>query len=293
MSNHQDVVYIAGLSRSGSTILQMLLAAQPGMVGLGEVSQAIKKLGPTPDEHSDIRPCSCGAMPDQCEFWAPLLPHLKAEAPNAAHARIIERFRAEFPGRMLVDSSKTTPSLDRYYIGRDRTPGVNLKVLYVIRDFRGWVLSMPKFWYYKPGLRYGYIQDCYRWMYANLKAMRFLRESGAAHLCISYEDLVFNTERHMARIGDFLGTTFTGDPLAISNAVAHELYGNPGVKYDPEKRSRLVYDHTWLRDWRPSFFAPLLAPVYAFNQRVYREFSAASGKEKRAPVAAPAASSRA
>ncbi|WP_152968815.1 hypothetical protein [Ardenticatena maritima] len=59
------VLYIAGSGRSGSTILGQLLGEIDGFVNLGEVRYLF-------NERMQKRnlPCSCGATPEMCEFWA-------------------------------------------------------------------------------------------------------------------------------------------------------------------------------------------------------------------------------
>ena len=57
------VTYILGAGRSGSTVLERLLASAPGVVGIGEVAtlwrRPLSKLV-----------CSCGAPAPECEFWS-------------------------------------------------------------------------------------------------------------------------------------------------------------------------------------------------------------------------------
>ena len=56
-------IYIAGASRSGSTLLAMMLNAHSDMVSVGELLKLNMKL-------KDVAPCSCGAPSfGQCEFW--------------------------------------------------------------------------------------------------------------------------------------------------------------------------------------------------------------------------------
>jgi len=61
MSNAK-IIYIAGYGRSGSTILDTLIANCPHHFGMGEVSNIF-------DDYISGKPCSCGALLSECEFW--------------------------------------------------------------------------------------------------------------------------------------------------------------------------------------------------------------------------------
>ena len=287
------IAYINSLSRSGSTFLQMLLSRQPDSVGLGELARAVRNLcrgaGGDPVDVAAQQagvavpprlgePCFCGQAPRECEFWGPLIPQLSQLDAAEAHRRVLERFAQQYPGRMIVDGSKTTASLTRFYLASPE-PEWDIRVLFLVRDFRGWVLSAAKHASItralsrRPRIAYGYLQDCYRWWYSNARALRTLRSSGVPHLVVSYENLVFRTCETLESIGHFLGSRFAGSSGSGAPAAMHELYGSPGLKFSEEKRSGIRYDHSWLSDWRPLAAGPLLLPIFRFNRRVCRQSS--------------------
>ena len=57
------VLFVGGLGRSGSTVLDMLLAQEPGMVPVGEV----RHLWERGLRDNDL--CGCGAPFHDCPFW--------------------------------------------------------------------------------------------------------------------------------------------------------------------------------------------------------------------------------
>ncbi len=59
----KQILYIAGTSFSGSTLLSFLVNAHPEMTSVGEVTGPIQKLD------RDQYPCSCGEAIGQCPFW--------------------------------------------------------------------------------------------------------------------------------------------------------------------------------------------------------------------------------
>lgn len=64
------LIYIASNGRSGSTVLDLLLGALPGVWTVGEVQLLTH---PWVVEHS---PCGCGAAIPDCPFWGPVLERL-------------------------------------------------------------------------------------------------------------------------------------------------------------------------------------------------------------------------
>lgn len=62
-----EILYIMGTGRSGTTILEILLANNPGVTGVGEVNRIIR------DGFLDDRLCACGDPARQCELWSAVL----------------------------------------------------------------------------------------------------------------------------------------------------------------------------------------------------------------------------
>ena len=67
------VVYIAGYGRSGSTLLERILSANPHIEGLGEVEQ----LSRMTDLHTST--CGCGEPLGSCPLWGPLISGLEQD----------------------------------------------------------------------------------------------------------------------------------------------------------------------------------------------------------------------
>ncbi len=64
MSEKLKVLYIMGTARSGSTILEILLAHGQRCLGVGELSAIVQ------DGFIGNKPCSCGANFHDCAFWS-------------------------------------------------------------------------------------------------------------------------------------------------------------------------------------------------------------------------------
>ena len=115
------VIYIAGTSHSGSTLLDLMLNAHPKIMSVGEVVNLHRQLTYKNPKKKTYRPCSCGAPSLwACQFWSSinermlqtigtslleldLLDHGKSsESDTALFAAISEVSGKDF----IVDSSK-------------------------------------------------------------------------------------------------------------------------------------------------------------------------------------------
>ncbi|MDH5694172.1 MAG: sulfotransferase [Gammaproteobacteria bacterium] len=67
------VVYIMGSGRSGSTVLEVLLANSPDAVGVGELSHVIE------DGFIKNKKCSCGEEFRKCGFWGRIVARVESE----------------------------------------------------------------------------------------------------------------------------------------------------------------------------------------------------------------------
>jgi hypothetical protein len=172
------ILYIAGWARSGSTVIEQVLAQADGWVACGELNSVWRNYV-----------CGCGVPVFDCEFWKPILNETLARHPEPDTAAVIalreqalaqrpttlaaiarERrkgFRPDSPrGRYLsvlldlyasvadetaadviIDSSKT--AADAYLIAA--LTDLELYVLHLVRDPRATAYS----WYRKTQPSYG------------------------------------------------------------------------------------------------------------------------------------------
>lgn len=65
------VIYIAGTSHSGSTLLDLMLNAHPAILSAGEVLKLNRQLGIKNARKGTHAQCSCGAPSLwECRFWS-------------------------------------------------------------------------------------------------------------------------------------------------------------------------------------------------------------------------------
>jgi hypothetical protein len=87
-----DLLYIAAASRSGSTLLTFLLAAQPAVATVGELKGRI----PNIEKYN----CSCGVRIRSCPFWRRLTEALAQRDVAFDLSRFGTHFRFEAAGRL-------------------------------------------------------------------------------------------------------------------------------------------------------------------------------------------------
>ena len=167
------VLFIGGWGRSGSTLVERLLAEMPDVVGAGEVTHLWRRA------LADNQPCACGAAFDACPFWISVgkvafdgwdnvdADEILALARRVDRTRYVPRLAlptrvtrrredllrygdlyrriyaaiAEVTGaRVIVDSGKHASQA----FALRHHPGIDLRVLHLVRDGRGVAYSWSK-----------------------------------------------------------------------------------------------------------------------------------------------------
>lgn len=271
------LIYILGEFRSGSTILSVLLSADPSVRSTGELRELPERFWtPSP-------PCSCRAAPHECPFWSKVYAHcegrvdLRALAAGRrrfetyrslprlllarlsgsrrldAHARLLARFVraiAEAEGQSVVVDTSKDPVRGFVY---SRTAPYGLDVYYVhtVRDGRAVAHSRIT----RPGggafpheeLTRSAWNLALRWSIVNFLALLLCSRPRERYQVVRYEDLVANPVAVVRRLGRFLGL----DPEGLSRPlereesypVPHLIAANrfrftPTVKFRPDLRWR-------------------------------------------------------
>ncbi|MFC6018111.1 sulfotransferase [Plantactinospora solaniradicis] len=170
------VIYISGMGRSGSTLLDRILGALPGACALGEVTDLWRIF------RSDDNLCACGARYSQCDFWTAVgdrafggwhradldrLAFLRRVVPRIRHVPWLARPR--LTGELLAQVNEYVDYFARIYAAAAGLTGaqviidsskfptiglclrwartIDLRVVHLVRDPRGvaysWTKKMP------------------------------------------------------------------------------------------------------------------------------------------------------
>jgi hypothetical protein len=252
------VIYIAGLPRSGSTLVGRLLADRYDVQFCGELLHLAAVCPPVADEF-----CGCGRKLATCEFWRPVsvaLQDRNAASVRSAMKDAMERNLASMDSS-LVDALRTTleaiwaancaPIVDSSKVPRFASyiqrafPSCEIHVLHLVRDPSAVIASVSTRPLKRPEVigqqslktfPPGSVAD--RWRRHNAQAAQ-LRYSASSYHLVRLEDLVSAPTEAMKPIALAAGLRLRQS----TDAVDHSLRGNPSrfetLHVDPERCRRV------------------------------------------------------
>ena len=303
---NKKIVYIAGLSRVGSTMLDLVIGCNPKFIGLGEIFQVLR---PDMNRFERDEYCSCGELTRDCSFWGVVkdrLHHEKTADLSERYVHTLQVFEELYGGdHILVDSSKLLDVLKTVR----KLPGVDVKVIYLIRDVRAWAISRlnnrkksPAYFqrngYYVKKLAYqlGWKIHLIKWglpfitrlplyyfllWYIQNKQIKYYLESNTIdYFCFGYDELGLNPDLIMKKVFDFLGEDIVNPDFCSENSESHVLVGNT-KKSESDRRQGIFYDNRWMyrNEWVRS--AALLPKIMRYNAaEVYKNIKGHSIWEK-------------
>ncbi len=230
------ILYVVSSPHSGSTVLSTILGNHPDVFFAGELYEI-----PEPAWIPGVT-CSCGLPAATCPFWQPVRARFEQKANVEALHRDEGTFRnwkslprvllsrksgsgefAQYAGRLgalvraladqsgkrvVVDTSKGATRGRAYLALRSRE--VDVKILHVVRDGRGVVLSRKNREARVPGPSGGYrpaaaLRYSVLWVGANLAYVLLFGLRREQYLRLRLEDVTRDPDRAFERIGQFLG----------------------------------------------------------------------------------------
>ena len=282
------VLYVAGLGRSGSTILANTLGQVEGFFSGGELNFIWK--------HALIenRLCGCGRHSRECPFWEPVfdgefggqdeslareMMRLQYSGARTRHIPLMlteggrEKIRARLGkflentgrlyravrdvsgSRVVVDTSKEPA----YGYALGMVPGIDLHVLHLVRDPRAAAYSWAKkkrqpdspdreFMHQKTPTQSAVLWDAWN---AAIEAL--WRQTPGKYLCLRYEDFVADPRSSFENILKLLGEEEADLPLVgereVKLGISHTVSGNPN-RFDTGA-VELRQDREWQKKMKP------------------------------------------
>jgi len=284
MSSELRIIYIAGYGRSGSTLLERILASHASIWGTGELASLPYVI----DDERTL--CSCGQPIRACEFWGKVIAKLEdqsrqrwrrtqgmIESPfgvclllkqngvalaykEITHA-VMRAVWEELPSgvRYIVDSSKTARRRWLRPLSLARHAGIPIKVIHLVRDGRGCLWSQLRGSNRKMEMgepaqqRLPALRTALSWPLANLGAHLFQLFFPHDYFRVRYEDLVSNPASTLKSIGTFLGVNLDQQIKMLlmhqDIPLGHQVAGN---RLRMERKIVLRVDNEWqakLRRW--------------------------------------------
>lgn len=284
------IAFLGGFGRSGSTLLERMLAEVPGVTAIGE-SVHLWERGLRDDEN-----CGCGEPFSRCPRWQAVgaaafggwqnldvdqvlalksavdrtryVPRLAAPAASAKQARAVGEYCdlyrrlyrgvAEVTGdAVLVDASKHASLA----FALRRAADLDLRVLHMVRDSRGVAYSWSKKVrrteitdgeVYMP--RYSPAQAAVLWT-ANNTLFDLLGRLGTAVHRFRYEDLVAQPAAVLGEVMAYLGLPADDETLGFLRSDSAELGVSHTIGGNPMRfstgRLTLRADEAWRREMPP------------------------------------------
>ena len=279
------VLYIGGLGRSGSTLLDLMLGQVPGFCAVGELSYVWAR--------ADEDLCGCGRPFAECPFWLRVgeeafggwgridrseVARLRGSVDRNRNVnrlwrrarrqgstdlgRYAELMTALYRGvvaasgaRVVVDSTKHLSTA----VLLQRQADVDLRVVHLVRDARGvafsWTKQVAKTWVAGGGAqmdRYPPSRTAIRWLTYNL-GFHILGAMGTPRIRLRYEDLVVRPAVECERLVALTDQPWPGSPFIegsrLSLAEVHTIGGNP-VRFEGSS-IELALDEAWRHKLRP------------------------------------------
>jgi hypothetical protein len=227
------IAYITGLGRSGSTLLDLILAAHSQAFSVGEVKTLSRYTAASASERNDNprQSCTCGADSVWvCPVWSQVEAHLQAEHGvslrdlrikaddeerfRTDNLRLLHAIAAATGASLLVDSSKGLTRLKRL----QAIPGLDVHPIHVVRDPKGRANSVRKRrnWVAGPAVDYNY---------SALRHWAYLR--GREHSLVRYEELAADPRGVVGALMARLGLGLEEQQLSQwAEMEQHNLSGN-------------------------------------------------------------------
>lgn len=247
------VIYIAGTSHSGSTLLDLMLNAHPAIFASGELLKLNRQLTIRKSRKGTPAPCSCGAVSLwECPFWSAVDRRTRetsgkslvdldmldyraldgASAPNA----VVFKAVADVSGKNFVVDSSKLPGRLSYLM---RLTELDVYPVHLVREPKGQINSVAR----KHG---GFFKHILRYELVHEQIRRALKS--VPHSVVHYEDLVRDPKSALQSILQPLGLDFDPRQLDWAEAEKHEVAGNH-MRFDSS--SELVLDESWRQSLSP------------------------------------------
>ncbi len=259
------VLYLMGMGRSGSTLLDILVGSHPDSVGTGELANLVV----AGRSHGDR--CACGLRASECPFWSIVTTEWLSEVgPDAGAEYLRLQNVVEETGRLPWISGRPTPATpdgQRYAVlttallgaierasgkrvivdsskntaralALSRMPGVDLCVVHLVRDVRAVAWSYAKRFVQDPAAGIQLDQSgsalsrtALRWDLVNSQSEWVRRQLPRGRsIRVRYEDLMSDPRSALGRIGTLTGLDLTqlGEAVATGGSVpvGHPVAGN-------------------------------------------------------------------
>ncbi|MDD4353935.1 MAG: hypothetical protein PHN56_05775 [Candidatus Nanoarchaeia archaeon] len=265
------IIYLSGIGRSGSTLIDLLLSTNQKIFSVGEVYQYQKV-------KEDNLMCSCGKKFNNCDFWKQiskdlckiinhvnLIDYLKMTnylinpiskninfKNNSSNYELFYKIKKNNSKiNFILDSSKDIARL----IELDQDKRLEIYNISIIRNCSAVANSFSSG---KQGKKKNYYISTIKWFFVNYIMFKYLKKRNKRTLLIQYEDFCKHPEKEILRIEKYLKIKISKNySEKIKNIEYHGLVPNRIAKIKNRKLfSGIKYDEKWkieLSQFKKSF----------------------------------------
>lgn len=244
------LVYIAGRSYSGITLLDLLISSHSQAAGVGELRMLSEPKRSRSRRPRREKPCTCGAESrPTCPFWSRVFERTVLATgrgfddldvfDDVQNRAVLDALHACSGARFVVDSSKRNDRLAQL-LADDR---IDVRPIHLIRDPRAQVYGHMKRGESLAASAHGYRRE-------TRKTRRLLH--GRDHLTVRYEQLARDPRRELTRIMRWLGADIEDAQLDWGTHEHHHLAGNrmrrtrdSTIRIDDAWRAQLTFRQAW------------------------------------------------
>lgn len=223
MSKPVPVIYIAGSSHSGSTLLDLLLGSHSEVESAGEAKKIPELLLKISGGQKPL--CTCQAELVRCPLWGDLIRRETGDLKRdpAANAVLFHRILEKQGKSVILDSSKT--------MGRAllmaRSELFAPVFVHLVRDSRAVVFSNKRKRLKDGRSGRGLVETAHDWQKLNSRIVHRLGKKTAKPLIpVRYEDLTENPRAILGKILTAAGLAWEEPMLNFRAHVHHNVEGN-------------------------------------------------------------------
>lgn len=284
MTQRTQLIYVLSTGRSGSTLLEMLLASSAGTWTVGEIQLLPFEIG------AEGYRCGCGVPVEQCDVWKELIPALSFEMDGVSltHFRSAHNKGRTWRTGQLFDilvrgwrwptqkaktygdinhalfeavrhrAAKLVGAAPKWFIDASKDPyrlywlrlsnKFDVRVVHLVRGPHGFVHSSMKGQNFSSR-KMRYLETArlsLRWSVANVIFALVCRRTArrGASVRVRYEDLAQEPEAMLAHVGKHLALPLSADPQRFRDTPNHAIAGNQ-TRW---RNTGVQLDEAWRRD---------------------------------------------
>lgn len=282
MNNKIKIIYISGIGRSGSTLLDLLISTSNDVFSVGEIYKFNEMI-------NENVCCSCGEIFNECSFWSnfktkdynlvnrynlkdylstilfllnPLSKNLKFKEKSNNFEIFNEINKRRNVETYILDSSKDLVRL----IELSQDERFDVYNISVFRDGRAVANSFNS---KTQSHGKNYFLSLLKWIFVNIALIKFQKKSNIKSLNVSYDKFCENPMYYLKEIEKFVGIDIPSNYIEIAkNMDYHNIGGNRlRLKENRAKLEAIKIDNKW--QYQQNFCTKSVATVltFVFNKK--------------------------